>query len=355
MPELEILIDKFWSGTISHDELKQLEKLLQEQQSGNGVSVLAGQRGSGSLQNILDGEKADELLEKIHSNIPGPLKKNQATFRLRLTGIAASITLAIIFTWLWMSRDEAGQTKDNMQQASIAAIAYTENKTDTIMNISLPDGSVVRLYPGSEISYYSPFINNKRDITLKGAAEFKVTGDRLRPFTVYANGIATTALGTRFKVDIEKKQVYVLLYEGRVVIQSATGGSNSRKAYLNPGQQLCAAKDFDYIISEIPPVRSLAAAAKGGKPLHKDDPLSGNTDTINMNYRNTPLSVVFDNLAERFHVHIIYNTDKAKLQQISFTGHFNANDSLENLLKVLCGMNNLQYELADDKVNISNP
>lgn len=360
MPELEILINKFWSGTISHDELKQLEKLLQQQQSGDSVPALVVQPGNENVQHTFGQEKADELLKKIYTNIPDAgsagyskaLKRNQATFLLRLSGIAASITLAIIFTWSWMRKDEAGQLKNSIQQASITALTYTENKTDTIMNISLPDGSAVRLYPGSEISYYRPFINNKRDITLKGAAEFKVTGDRLKPFTVYANGIATTALGTRFKVDVEKKQVYVLLYEGRVMIQPASGGA--RKAYLNPGQQLCVAKDFDYIISEIQPVTRLAAVTKVTKALHKEDQLSANTDTINMSFRNTPLSDVFDKLAEKYHIHIDY-TDKEKLQQISFTGHFNANDSLENLLKVLCGMNNLQYELAGDKVNISNP
>ena len=360
MPELEILINKFWSGTISREELKQLEKLLQEQQSGDGMSIPAGQK----VQNILGPEKADDLLRKIHTDISAAgengdanaLRRKPLTLGHRLAGIAAGIALAIIFTWSWMNKDGAGRMKDNVQPGGIAMLTHTENNTDTIMHISLPDGSIVWLYPSSGISYYIPFIDHKRDITLRGAAEFKVTGDRLKPFTVYANGIATTALGTRFKVDVEKMQVHILLYEGKVVVQAANGSDQFKKAFLLPGQQLCVANNFDRVISGIQPIAMSAAVTKGKKTLHAHDAAPVPEDTTSMHFRNTPLSDVFDNLGKKFHVQIIYTEQDSKLlQEIPFTGQFNANDSLENLLKVLCGMNNLQYQLAGDKVNISHP
>jgi ferric-dicitrate binding protein FerR (iron transport regulator) len=363
MQELEALLDKFWSDTISQDELKQLETLLQQQQSGNGASALMMQGAAGEdVRSTLDPEKADELFKSIHTVISNAgvakstsaLKKKIVTPWLRLAGIAAGIMIAVIFTWLWTRKDEVVQMKNSIQMASSKVLHHTENKTDTIMKISLPDGSAVMLYPGSEISYYFPFINNKRDITLRGAGEFNVAGDRSKPFTVYANDIATTALGTRFKVDAEEKQVHVLLYEGRVVVQPASGNSNSKKAYLYPGQQLAVTNDFDYNITGIQSAAKLAAATKGKKVPHKNDLPAESADTANLSFRNTPLSDVFDNLANKFHVHIIC-ADRDKLQQIPFTGHFNGNDSLENLLKVLCGMNNLQYQLAGDEVTISHP
>lgn len=357
MLKLEALIKKFWSGTIRHSELKELEKLLQQRSRIGASAVVEQEVDEESVPNSLDRKRADELLKKIHTNISETgvgesshaLKKKSILFRPGFTGIAASITLAILLTCLWMRKEEPEQIKNKMQQASVIVHLHTENKTDTIMNISLPDSSIAMLYPQSSINYDMPFINNKREIKLTGAAEFKVNADRSKPFTVYANGIATTALGTRFRVNAKGKKIHILLYEGKVVIHPVMDG-HLKEAYLHPGEQLYAAKDFNYIISRIQPETVLLAATKEKKIPHTES----NADPIHLKFSNTPLSDVFDMLAKHFQIHIVY-TDREKLQEIPFTGYFSANDSLENLLKMLCGMNNLQYELTGDELKISNP
>lgn len=350
MLTLEALIKKFWSGNIRHHELTELEKLLQ-QQSGNSASALAD--ADMDEVNTLSPGRADQLLKNIHTNISATSiadnntsKKKMLLLQPRFAGIAASITLAVLVTWLWVKKEETGQIK-NMQQVSAIVHQHTENISDTIMNIALPDGSTAMLYPKSSITYDIPFSNTRRDISLTGAAEFKVDANRSKPFTVYAHGIATTALGTRFRVNAANKNVQVLLYEGKVMVHPAADG-NAQKAYLNPGEQLYVANDFNYRITRIQPV------TKTKKVLRKEEPLTGNADTIHLNFRNTPLADVFDNLAKKFQIHIVY-TNREKLQEIPFTGYFNDNDSLDNLLKMLCSMNNLQYQLTGDELTISNP
>lgn len=348
MLTLEALIKKFWSGNIRHHELKELEELLQ-QQSGNSASTLV--ESDIEEAGMLAPGRADELLKNIHTNISAASiadnnasKKKMLLLQPRFAGIAASITLAVLATWLWVKKEETRQINNNMPQVSAIVHQHTENKSDTIMNIALPDGSAALLYPKSSIRYDIPFSNNKREISLTGDAEFKVDANRSKPFTVYAHSIATTALGTRFRVNAVNKKVQVLLYEGKVMVHPAMDG-NTQKAYLNPGEQLYVANDFNYRITRIQPV------AKAKKVLPKEDITA---DTINLNFRNTPLADVFDNLAKKFQIHIVY-TNREKLQEIPFTGYFNANDSLDNLLKMLCGMNNLQYQLTGNELTISNP
>ncbi|SEW40237.1 FecR family protein [Chitinophaga arvensicola] len=348
MLKSELLIKKFWSGNIRHDELKELEKLLEQQSENSASALLEQDTEEVHVTGTLDRKRADELLLKIHTNISATShasKKKTIGYLPRIAGIAAGIALAVIITWQWVKKAETGQTNNTMPVIAIVH-QHTVNKSDTVMNIALPDGSTAALYPHSSLHYDIPFTHNKRDITMSGAAEFNVSTDHAKPFTVYANGIATTALGTRFRVNTSNKNVQVLLYEGRVVIHPAINGG-TKKAYLNPGEQLSVAKDFDYLITRISP------AVKAKKNLRKEAPAS-NADSINLNFRNTPLADVFDNLAKKFQLQIVY-TNREKLQEIPFTGYFNANDSLENLLKMLCGMNNLQYELTDNELKIIYP
>lgn len=87
-----------------------------------------------------------------------------------------------------------------------------------IRKVQLPDGSSVLLNKNASVALEEGFNNKKRLIRLTGSAFFKVAKDATRPFTVNADGVETTALGTEFYVheDQQERSVTVSLLEGRV-------------------------------------------------------------------------------------------------------------------------------------------
>lgn len=84
----------------------------------------------------------------------------------------------------------------------------------------LPDGSIIWINQGSQISYDPEFI--RREISLEGEAFFDVEKDPDRPFIVLAGESKTTVLGTRFNLKVNQNEGSVDLFveEGRVAFSA---------------------------------------------------------------------------------------------------------------------------------------
>ena len=113
----------------------------------------------------------------------------------RIVGaVAASIVLIMgLFSW-------------NRQNSTTTLMAYGQ-----VRDIALPDGSVVSLAPGSEISFRPKKLSSGgvRKVSLKGKAFFEVEHVETRPFEVRSEGGFVKVLGTKFQVDADKREVYV--------------------------------------------------------------------------------------------------------------------------------------------------
>jgi transmembrane sensor len=93
--------------------------------------------------------------------------------------------------------------------------------TAELRNVSLPDGSVITLAPDSAIDVdYAT--GKRRVLLLAGGAFFEVESDAARPFTVSANAIETTVLGTAFEVRLNEHGASVAVRHGSVRVESAT-------------------------------------------------------------------------------------------------------------------------------------
>ena len=98
-------------------------------------------------------------------------------------------------------------------------------------DITLPDGSVVYLHPGSKVIFPTAFIGPQRIVQLDGMAYFKVKKDVDHPFIVATDGWQTTVLGTEFHLDTRASEV--VLVSGSVRVNA--GG---RETLLKPAQKL---------------------------------------------------------------------------------------------------------------------
>ncbi len=83
-------------------------------------------------------------------------------------------------------------------------------------NVTLPDGSVVKLEPGASISYPKYFRDPLREINFKGEGFFKVSHNAEKPFVVDVKDAEVKVLGTSFDVIESSEGVEVAVATGNV-------------------------------------------------------------------------------------------------------------------------------------------
>ena len=117
-------------------------------------------------------------------------------------------------------------------------LSVTENtRTGETRLIELPDGSVVTLASNSELTYEINKTN--RNIQLSGHASFEVARNENAPFTVNANDIDVTVLGTGFDVDaFPDQEVRVFVNHGKVRVNNLKS-----EAVLTKNQGVIAQND----------------------------------------------------------------------------------------------------------------
>ena len=99
-----------------------------------------------------------------------------------------------------------------------AAITITAQGTN--VEQVLPDGSVVSLHAGSQITYPERFSSGTRNVELNGEGYFKVTHDKSRPFIVASGEARVKVLGTQFNVNTHTMAgtMEVVLTSGKVSV-----------------------------------------------------------------------------------------------------------------------------------------
>ncbi len=130
---------------------------------------------------------------------------------------AAVLILPLVITSLILYRmadaNEPGPV-ENIEVSSAYGI---------VSKLTLPDGSEVWLNSGSTLSYPQHFSGQKRTITLKGEAYFKVHSDQKNRFEVVINDeLMVSAYGTEFNVCAyeEEPVVETTLVSGRIEVST---------------------------------------------------------------------------------------------------------------------------------------
>jgi ferric-dicitrate binding protein FerR (iron transport regulator) len=347
MNQLFNLIEKFKTGNASLEEQQILIELLSsnelelkklmENEFYNNIKIdnleLSEVKSEAILKKILVHTEIVKELDSTRSNII------KTSFNWMQWIAAASIIVIIAIGSVYFSKSDKQENSSVNIKSNQPSLKEMTNKSKNVIAFNLSDGSTVTLSPNSSISYYQPFINN-RNINLKGEAIFKVAKDPAKPFSVLANNIITTALGTIFKVSGSSQTVKVELLEGRVVVRPENSSVVMKDTYLKPGEQLSINKKMGtYAISN---------KLKNSKNISQDivEP-----KTNNLTFNKSPLNEVISNIGNQFNVLIQYN--KSDVQKLSFTGTFTSSDSLQTILSIICNTNDLVYKLDKGIVIIS--
>ncbi|MET0635290.1 MAG: FecR domain-containing protein [Chitinophagaceae bacterium] len=324
--------------------------------------TLPADESAGMLENIrvttkqrsLPSDLSVSMLESDSTGTQQPKK----SLLVRHPWISAAAVLILALS-IWIISSEINKKGShavadvNKQPVEQPEYKRTENVSAEPLSLSLPDGTLIELMPGSEVGYPTPFTNNRRDVYLKGQALFQVAKDANRPFTVYAGRLATTALGTVFRITAfnqETKITSIHLLEGKVVVRpdSLLTRKGVEPVILKPGQEL----RFD-------PVKQLAMVRVKDKiiikPILKSpEKLSETKPDDFISFHDQPLDEVFRMLTEKYQNQITF--DKAQLTGMSFTGEYNHNrETVFGFVQTVCLLNGLNVHLVDKVIIIGRP
>ena len=278
---------------------------------------------------------SERMKNIIHENME---PKKHSFSRIKKLAIAASILLLAGIGWLCFITDNKKFTEE--AESIVTKPEKIINDSDSILKLALPDGSLVELFPGSELNYQLPFDSNSRKVFLSGIAKFDVRPDPTRPFSVISEEIATTALGTSFKViAVEgQEEVRVQLFEGSVVIRNAEVTFLSMDYYLNPGEVFFYNRLKKISgISKLEKTKSLQPG-KSFKKMEEPD-VKDNRNNWYM-FNNQSLAMVIESLETIYEVEIIY--DIRDVRDMSFIGRIERSESIENLLEDIAKLNDLR-------------
>lgn len=249
---------------------------------------------------------------RIHEkNIP--VKVSKKTYG-RWLQIAASIILVSTLGWLGYSYFE-NKSADELIQV------YASNST---VNDTLPDGTIVTLNQNSSLSY-KKFAGNTRPVTLKGEAFFKVAPDKTKPFIIQINDVVVKVVGTSFNVKNKNGQTTVNVETGIVKVSR-----NKDEVELRKGEKVVITNKQTALLKSI---------SKG---------------RLYNYYRNkelvcdqTPLQELVDALNEIYNVNISIKT--ASLQEKPLTTIFK-DQSLDQILEVIQETFTIKIERKDNQI-----
>jgi transmembrane sensor len=288
------------------------------------------------------------LTEEMWNEINAQTKPKQKLIWFKRLSVAACTVGVLFLGYYWINQNKHESNTiallKNKDVPSVISEKVVFNNTGKEMSVALMDGSIVKLENNSQLLYEEPFQNNRRDIALLGKAFFKVAKDKTKPFTVTAGGLSTTALGTSFWVDDNKKlhKINVRLLTGKVVIAKVPGLGikNFKPVYLIPGQELkFETINEKYLVQNFYLKNEVVADKKNN--LKNKNKINANNDE-KIVFNNTPLNEVFKTLEKDYKISISFN--KEDCGKITFTGNYKITDSIGDILQTISLLNDLKME-----------
>jgi transmembrane sensor len=341
----EELIQRFFRKECTPEEAS----IVLEYLNGNR-HVLDAYMDKSEWDDIQSGQSiSGEFWDEVWQSIENRRKAHARVIRIRRFAAAACL-IGIFFLGFLVIGVKKSEPNSSLSMEHTVA-PHTNDQViiirtaDQKERIVLPDSSIVELSKGATIKYAIPF-RLKRDIELTGQANFKVAKDRTKPFTVFAGGLATTALGTEFGVTAIDgvNKILVKLFEGKVVVRSINNNSKgwNKDVYLSAGQQL--KYDLETALVSVGKIRTTDGKllAKSRNNISKEPGVDEGRDLI---FNGTSLPDVLEQLARYFDTKISFN--KEEISRKHFTGTISKTDSLAIILKVIAQMNDLQVASGD--------
>jgi ferric-dicitrate binding protein FerR (iron transport regulator) len=337
------LIWRFFHNDCTAEERELVARYLEENPGALEEFLSEGDWESYEASRKLD----PSLSKRLFSGLEREYGQHRAS-RILLTrfAVAASVLLLAGISWLLLNR----QAKTDIHAFAVKrgspnamdSLRHTWNLTAEKMSIALRDGSLIELYPGSEVSYREE-MKSRREFHLQGKAYFKVASDINRPFVVYSDDLSTTVLGTSFTVTSFKEDstIKVSLHTGKVLVGYRSTDNRPLKL-LNamkflPGDLLVYDKKS----------RTAKLLSSRNRPGGRANSANGVSRPEWYMFSGQPLEQVFDQLSVYYGIEIGYSPSDIKNRY--FTGRYENGDSLDEILKDIALLNRLTITKQDGR------
>jgi transmembrane sensor len=265
--------------------------------------------------------------------------------------IAASILILSLIGWMWVGKDKAVDfsykpSYENLIKQVNKKLIERENQTNAPLIITFPDGSKAMLSKSSKISYPENFTSSdKREVFLVGEAYFEVAKNTQKPFFVYADGLVTRVLGTKFRVRSYSldKEVVVEVTSGKVSVFANPDYLSEDKKESNQLSSIVLVPNqkISYLKSDATIIKTLV-----NNPIVL---IPASEGIISFNFDNTPIFTVFKVLKENYGIDIVF--DEELLTDCSLNANLEGY-SLYEQLNIICKALNGNYEVLDGRVII---
>lgn len=323
--DLDKLIEKYLEGKCTDEERVVVESLYAS--LGDKPPIDCPELPSEDIE-----ARANRILRSVHAHmqITGESIEYSSPF-WRYAGIAASLVVLLTVGYYFIKPEPIQDA--TATERTIEAFTVVENATAGNKRVILPDGSIVRMSPQSEIRYALQNNGPARELYLEGEAYFDVAHDASRPFYVYAGNVVTKVLGTSFIVRArgEDEKVTVSVKTGKVSVYSRK--ASHKKTVLTPNQEAVYDNATDLVATQ-------------ERATKTDDQEPGLAE---MHFDETPIPQVLEMLAKTYSIEIIFN--KNTLSGCVLTSSF-YEEGLYDRIDVICTAIGATYDIADAQIII---
>lgn len=293
----------------------------------------------------------NETAQKVGNRILGQLRQeihNISQGRgLRLSwiiGIAATLGLVMV-GWSQFKRSALPTIEESKTPSAIAQRGIElKNTTFSDQKITLVDGSLVVLKPGSSLVYNKNFNQHKRELHLQGEAFFEVTKNPRKPFIVHAGKLVAEVLGTSFSIKNteDSKNVVVDVITGKVsVYPEKKSLTVSNSASENPEVILTPNQRVKYLSAENRLVKSIVEVPKF---------IISKAEVQQLTFVDAPIAQVFDAIEKAYGLEIIY--DEVVMHDCTMTTSLDE-ENLHDKLAIVCKLLGASYKMVDAQIVIS--
>ena len=318
------LLKKFQSGNLSLSDFKELVSTVNDSSDQELEDFFFEEWNKFDKYPSLSQEKIDSLYCHLH-------KKMKISPFYKITRhwgqIAASILLLFAsgLTILYYIQHQELQTLAEQDVIVRSGDSGTSQ-------VSLPDGTLVRLNANSSLTYQQNFGQNNRKVKLSGEGYFEVKKNTEKKFIVNTGYIDVTVLGTKFNLYAyeDKDIIEMALVEGHVNV------STSKPPY----QTICVKPNEKVTYNKYDNKLNIE------KTTTKIETAWLNKELV---FREEKLENVFQCLSRKFRVK--FSIDSSISVDDVYTGAFD-DEKIEDILEVLKIHYGFNYTVKDGKINI---
>ncbi|MHA4806740.1 FecR family protein [Flavitalea flava] len=189
--------------------------------------------------------------------------------------------------------------------------------------IILSEGSKVLLHKGAHIEYQTAFSGETREVYLTGEAYFDIRKDK-RPFIVHTGNVKTTVLGTAFNINAVDKNITVTVTKGKVKVENEKG----EFSIIKRNEQITVDVSHNSLKKAVVDANEVIVWKKPYLLLN-----------------DIRMKEAVQELEQRFHVVIGFGNPA--LETCSVTASFIHDESIEQIIKVLAKINNMEYKIIN--------